>query len=89
MSFLEAIMLLCFGAAWPFSIARSIRAGTAKGKSPFFLIILQVGYIAGIVNKILYHYDFVLYLYILNFIMVSTDLVLWFRNRRLDKERGE
>jgi hypothetical protein len=87
MSILEAIMLLCFGAAWPFSIARSIKAKSTKGKSVFFLIILLCGYAAGIANKLLYNYDFVLYLYILNFLMVSTDTVLWFRNRKIERSK--
>ena len=30
----EVIMLCCFGASWPFNIARSIRSRTAKGKMP-------------------------------------------------------
>ena len=29
----ETIMLLCFGASWPFNIAKSLRSRTAKGKS--------------------------------------------------------
>lgn len=87
MSILEAIMLICFGMAWPFSIARSIKARSAEGKSLFFLVILLIGYASGIGNKIFFNYDFVLYLYILNFLMVATDTVLWFRNNRLDRER--
>ncbi|HIV62994.1 MAG TPA: hypothetical protein H9746_09200 [Candidatus Butyricicoccus avistercoris] len=84
MSILEAIMLLCFGAAWPFSITRSIKSKSTQGKSFGFLIILIVGYIAGITNKILYHNDIILYLYILNLIMVSTDAVLWLKNRKYE-----
>lgn len=84
MSILEAIMLLCFGAAWPFSIVRSVRSKSTNGKSLVFLIVLILGYIAGIINKLLYHNDIVLYLYILNLIMVSTDAVLWIRNKKLE-----
>lgn len=85
MSVFEAIMLLCFGAAWPFSIARSVRSRSTHGKSLVFLLILIVGYISGIINKILYSNDIVLYLYILNLAMVSTDALLWVRNRRIER----
>ena len=81
MSVFEAVMLLCFGAAWPFSIARSVKSKSTHGKSLVFLLILIAGYISGIINKILYSNDIVLYLYILNLAMVSTDAILWVRNR--------
>jgi uncharacterized protein involved in response to NO len=86
-SIYEAIMLICFGAAWPFSIVRSWRSRTSKGKSIFFLFVVEVGYVAGIMNKVTQNqcHDPVLWLYILNIAMVGTDAVLYFRNRRLDK----
>ena len=80
MNIFEAIMLLCFGSAWPFSIYRSYKSRSVQGKSLTFLIILIVGYIAGILNKLINHYDYVLYLYILNMIMVSIDTLLYIRN---------
>lgn len=91
MSVLEAVMLLCFGAAWPISIAKSLRSRSTNGKSVVFLYVLIAGYLAGIANKILYSYDIVLYLYILNLLMVSTDTVLWYRNRRFERlaEKGK
>ena len=89
MSIFEAGMLLCFGAAWPMNIIKSLRSRTAGGKSVIFQWAILVGYICGITNKILYSNDIVLYLYILNFIMVSIDTCLFYRNRRLDKEREQ
>ena len=91
MSILEAIMLLCFGAAWPFSIVRSIRSKSTQGKSFFFLFILIIGYLAGIANKLLYSNDIVVYLYLLNLIMVSIDAILWIRNHNYEKtiQKGE
>ena len=41
----ETIMLLCFGASWPFNIAKSLRSRTAKGKSIYFEICIIVGYV--------------------------------------------
>lgn len=84
MSGLEALMLLCFGAAWPFSIVRSWKSRSTQGKSLFFLLVLILGYLAGIANKLLYHFDAVLFLYLLNILMVSADAVLWLRNRRYE-----
>ena len=78
-------MLLCFGAAWPASIHKSYTARTAKGKSIVFLGVIITGYISGIVNKLINSPDYVMYLYILNLIMVSTDMILYFRNKRLDE----
>jgi hypothetical protein len=85
MSIFEMLMLLCFGAAWPFSIYRSYKSKSVAGKSPYFLAILIMGYVFGILNKILYNLDFVVYLYGLNLVMVSTDLAFYFRNLKLIK----
>ena len=88
MSIFEAGMLLCFGAAWPMNIIKSLRSRTAAGKSVIFQWAILVGYICGITNKLLYSMDIVLVLYILNFVMVATDTVLIYRNRALDKKRA-
>jgi len=85
MSHWEIIMLVCFGAAWPFSIYRSARSHSTKGKSLLFMIIVLCGYIAGILHKIFFHYDLVIYLYALNFLMVFADVLLYLRNRREEK----
>ncbi len=80
-------MLICFGLGWPVNIYKSLQAKTAKGKSLPFLIVVFVGYISGVLNKLLYNQDIVLYLYILNLIMVGIDILLTLRNMKLDKER--
>lgn len=85
MSILEAIMMLCFGAAWPFSIYRSWKSHSTQGKSLFFLVILLVGYSCGIANKILFSFDYVVWLYALNMVMVSIDTFLWLRNNAEEK----
>lgn len=85
MSIYEAIMLLCFGAAWPFSIYKSYKSKSTNGKSSMFLIILIIGYISGILNKLIYNFDYVIYLYIINITMVSIDLILFMRNKRYEQ----
>ena len=86
MSIFEVIMLICFGLAWPFSIYRSYKTKSVQGKSPIFLIVILIGYISGILNKLIYNYDNVIYLYIINTIMVTIDYMLYIRNTRLVKK---
>jgi len=81
MSVFEITMLVCFGAAWPFSIYKSYRSRQVAGKSLLFLLVIFVGYVAGILHKIFYYYDAVVYLYALNGTMVLIDILLYFRNR--------
>ena len=76
-------MLVCFGAAWPFSIARSWKSRSTAGKSVIFLWIVLAGYISGIIHKLLYNRDGVIALYTLNAILVFIDISLYYRNRRL------
>ena len=97
--FLEILMIVSFGISWPMNVIKSWRARTTKGKSLSFLILILAGYVAGIASKLVneaYMASFgqkwyVLVFYCINFVMVSTDLVLYFRNLRLDRraEKGE
>jgi hypothetical protein len=77
----EAIMLLCFGASWPFSVYKTWKIKNAQGKSLRFMVLVLVGYASGIVHKIVYSPDAVIYLYVLNMVVVSVDLVLCLRYR--------
>ena len=86
LGFLEAGMLFCFGFAWPFNIYKSYKARANVGKSLLFLIVIWMGYMLGIFYKALSpNTDFVLWLYIINIIMVSADIVLYYRNRKIDR----
>ena len=76
----EILMLLCFGAAWPFSIYKSYKSRKNAGKSVVFLAIVLAGYVAGVLHKSIYNMD-----YILNGVMVLVDMGLYFRNYRLGK----
>ncbi len=82
-------MLFCFGAAWPINIYKSWKSRTAAGRSSLFQYAVLIGYICGITHKIIYSNDIVLYLYILNFLMVSVDTVLYYRNKKLDVQRAK
>lgn len=88
----ETIMLLLFGVSWPFNIAKSIRSRTAKGKSVIFECCIIAGYVCGVIGKIISgNITYVIAVYLLDICMVSMDLVLTLRNRRLDRlaEREE
>ena len=84
---LEVIMLCCFGVSWPFNIAKSIRSRTAKGKSLTFEGFIIVGYLFGLAGKFFGgNLTYVVAFYLLDILMVVTDLVLTLRNQRLDRE---
>jgi len=81
MQIFEIIMLICFGMSWPISVYKSIRSKSTKGKSVVFIIAIITGYISGIIGKILNHQlSYVVVLYIINLIVVSIDLALYFVN---------
>jgi hypothetical protein len=88
MSIFEVIMLVCLGSAWPTSIYKSYTSKTAKGKSILFLLIVFVGYLAGILHKFFFSLDWVVTLYALNGLMVLLDISITLNNRKLDKERA-
>ena len=93
---LEIIMIVSFGASWPMNVIKSYKARTAKGKSIAFLCLIFFGYIAGIASKFsnaAYMAAFsekwyVLFFYILNLLMVGMDIILYIRNKQLDKKAG-
>ena len=87
MSIFEAIMLVCFGISWFASVHKSMKARTSAGKSLLFLVIVLVGYAAGITHKVLYNFDMVILIYILNTFMVILDIRLYFINQRFDRHK--
>ena len=87
---LEALMLFCFGFAWPFNIYKSYKARANVGKSLLFLIVIWTGYLFGILLKALSpNRDIILWLYIINIIMVSIDIALFYRNMTIGKRHKE
>ena len=62
-------------------------ARTAKGKSLTFEGFIIVGYLFGLAGKFLSgNLTYVMAFYLLDILMVTTDLLLTLRNRRLDAE---
>jgi hypothetical protein len=81
MSIFEALMLVCFGLSWPVSIVKTLRTKVVTGKSPLFMGIIIVGYVCGLIHKILYSRDLVIWLYLINLVVVSVDLILYYKYR--------
>ena len=97
---LETLMIICFGLSWPISIRKSLKSRTAKGKSLFFEFFIWLGYIFGIIRKIMLFneartagnsLDWLFFLgwffYVLNMVMITIDMGLYVRNVRLDRAR--
>jgi uncharacterized protein with PQ loop repeat len=79
----EGIMLVCFGISWPFAIYKTFKTKNVEGVSIIFLWFVFFGYISGILFKVFEINSGsgpspVMALYILNFLMVGTELVLYY-----------
>lgn len=86
-SILEAIMLICFGISWPINLVKNIKSKTAKSMNLPFILLIILGYIAGITAKIVSHnVSYVLVAYILNLLFVSANIPLYIINKQNDKK---
>lgn len=95
----EIVMVLCFGASWPFNIIRAYKARTAKGTSLQFTVLIGIGYVGGILSKIFAAVEegsgywnglriLAFVFYFINLTMIVTALVIYFRNKKLDAKRA-
>ena len=83
----ETIMLVCFGFSWPMNLIKAYNAKTAKGTSLPFILLIIIGYIAGISAKIVSgQINYVLVAYLLNLAIVLMNLAVYFRNLSFDKK---
>lgn len=84
---LEATMLVCFGLSWPMNLIKNIKAKSAQNMSLQFILLIITGYIAGISAKLYNHrFNYVLVVYLINLIVVSANVIVYFINRRYDKQ---
>lgn len=85
----ETIMLICFGLSWPINAIKAYKARTAKSTSLPFIMLIFTGYVAGILAKVVSgQFNYVLAVYIINIVIVSFNIVVYFRNVNLDKKAG-
>ena len=86
-------MIVLFGVSWPVNISKLLKSRTAKGTSVLFYYLIDFGYIAGIAAKFIKLSNgiatpwYVWFFYILNFCMVLFGIIIYYRNRKLDRER--
>ena len=86
-SIFESIMLICFGLSWPLNVIKAYKARTAKGTSLIFILLIIIGYIAGITAKVITNQvNYVLIVYLLNLFIVSINVIVYFRNVSLDRK---
>ena len=81
MSVFEAGMMVCFGISWPIAAYKTYKAKCVQGKSIYFSFLILLGYICGIIHKLLYSLDIVLSLYLINVFFLLIDMFLWFKYR--------
>ncbi len=87
---LETLMLVCFGLSWPVNVMKNVRARSAKNMSLPFILLICLGYVAGISAKILTgNITYVLAVYIINLAIVSVNIVVYIINRRYDRIAAE
>ena len=86
----EGLMMLAFGASWPMQIIKTIRTKNPTGKSFIFMWLILLGYVAGLCSQAFeghFFTDPVTILYVLNTLMVATDLILSTRYLMLLKKQ--
>ena len=100
-SVMETLMVICFGLSWPLNIAKAWKARTAKGTSVLFYFFIWIGYVFAMIGKgrlIALNAPqpwyvtvkwYVMFFYVLNTLMVTGGILIYFRNRALDKRAGK
>lgn len=84
---LEATMLVCFGLSWPLNAYKGWKAGTAAGTSWQFILLITLGYFAGIAAKFVSgQINWVLAVYFLNLVFLAANWAVYFRNVKLDRQ---
>ena len=89
----EMLMVVCFGISWPLNIRKLFLSRTAKGTSVLFYFFIWIGYVFGLASKGIKAAHggatpgYVWFFYILNTVMISCGILLYFRNKRLDRAR--
>jgi hypothetical protein len=84
---LDAAMMVCFGISWPFAIAKLLRARKVHGVSLLFLVLVNIGYVAGIAGKLVRAHEehawpaWPTLIYVANALLVGAMIVLYLRFR--------
>jgi len=86
-------MLIIFGCSWPANIHKSLTSRTTLGKSLAFEVMVVIGYLCGLTAKLILfrrtgELQASFWFSLLDIILVSTDIVLYFRNLKIDRQMG-
>lgn len=89
----EIVMVICFGASWPFNIVKAYKARSTKGTSLLFMSLIGLGYVGGILCKVftllakgtLTWLAWVAFaFYIINMMMIISGVIIYFRNKKIE-----
>lgn len=87
----SAVMLICFGASWPFNIIKLWKARSTKNVSlPFYLLIWS-GYLVGLIGritagKVFGAQNWAFWVYVLDLLMLTVALAVYARNYMIEKK---
>ena len=48
-----------------------------------FLWLIQIGYVLGVFYKLFFNYDYVIWLYVANLILIGADMFLYYKYKNL------
>ena len=91
----EMLMVVCFGISWPLNIRKLFLSRTAMATCLVFYFFLCFVYFFGLFSMGKNAASgattpaYVWFFYILNTLMVSFGILLYFRNKRLDQAREQ
>ena len=86
MKIFEIVMLICFGLSWPISVYQRIKTKSTIGKSVFFIFAVIIGYVSGIIGKVVNgDVSYVLVLYCINLAVVTADLAIYYVNSKRER----
>lgn len=69
-------MIICFGVSWPVAVWQTLITKQVQGKSLVFIALVASGYGFGVIHKVLHNFDWLIFLYGFNFLIVLTELAL-------------
>ena len=81
MSIFEAGMMTCFGVSWPIAAYKTYKCKCVHGKSLAFSYLILFGYVCGILHKLLYSNDYVIWIYYANTAFLLVDIFLYYKYR--------
>lgn len=91
---MEALMVICFGISWPLNIVKAWKARTARGTSLLFYFFIWIGYVFILIGKTVNivaldgAFTYPIVFYVLNLIMVTGGILIYFRNKLIDRKNG-